>query len=148
MQPDLQRPTDRAVRLRIVEDAAQRREFRVAIDEHAPATARAVLAACLGDGVSASAAGDAVLLVSELVSNSVMHSGARADEQLVLRIEVQRSAVRIEVEDPGHWDGVALRTPDDHGGFGMSIVRAISERWGIEPVAAGGTRVWAQIAMG
>jgi hypothetical protein len=29
----------------------------------------------------------------------------------------------------------------------MNIVRALSERWGVERIAAGGTRVWAQIAL-
>jgi len=155
MQPDLGHRTnpsaplhvERAGRLVVGEGVTRRREVRLALDVRAPAAARTVLAGALGDRVSVPALSDAALLVSELISNSVRHSGACADEQLVLRIQVKRSAVRIEVEDPGCGESIALRTPDDDGGFGLNIVREISERWGVERVAAGGTRVWAQIAL-
>ena len=32
------------------------------------------------------------------------------------------------------------------GGFGLNIVRALSDRWGVEHVAHQGTQVWAQLA--
>jgi hypothetical protein len=43
---------------------------------------------------------------------------------------------------------IAPRSPDleGGGGFGLNVVQALSERWGLERIAAGGTRVWAQLA--
>ena len=55
--------------------------------------------------------------------------------------------VRLEVEDPGRGGVIAPRAPDLGGGFGLNLVQELSERWGLERVAAGGTRVWAQLAL-
>jgi hypothetical protein len=59
-------------------------------------------------------------------------------------------AVRLEVEDPSHRGAVAPRPPDlaGGGGFGLNLVQELSERWGLECDAAGGTRVWAQVELG
>ena len=32
------------------------------------------------------------------------------------------------------------------GGFGLNLVQMLSERWGVERLAGGGTQVWAQLA--
>ena len=88
---------------------------------------------------------DALLVVSELVTNSVCHSGA-SDGAIVVRVELTGTMVRLEVEDPGRGGVIAPRSPDLDGGFGLNLVQGLSERWGLERVAAGGTRVWAQLA--
>ena len=88
---------------------------------------------------------DALLVVSELVTNGVCHSGA-SDGAIVVRVELTGTMVRLEVEDPGRGGRVAPRAPDLSGGFGLNLVHELSERWGLERVAAGGTRVWAQLA--
>jgi len=123
-------------------------EVRFALDVHAPAAARGVVADCLGARVAADVLDDAQLLMSELVTNSVRHSGATATEGVVVRVELNRRMLRIEVEDPGRDGVVAPRAADGQigGGFGLNLVQALSERWGVERVAAGGTRVWAQLA--
>jgi anti-sigma regulatory factor (Ser/Thr protein kinase) len=90
----------------------------------------------------------AQLLASELITNSVRYSGAPDDEELVFRVEVSARSVRLEAEDPGRNGAIAPRRADGgDGGFGLNIVQMLSERWGLERVAAGGTRVWAQIAL-
>jgi hypothetical protein len=55
--------------------------------------------------------------------------------------------VRLDVEDPGRGGTIALHRADSEtgGGFGLNLVEALSERWGMERVAEGGTRVWAQL---
>ena len=126
------------------ERVTERREVRLPLDVQAPAAARAVVAGVLGPRAS----DDVQLLVSELVSNSVRHSGAGPDSDLVLRVAYWPSAIRVDVEDGGTGGSIAARAPGADGGFGMTIVRAISERWGVERIATGGTRVWAQIALG
>ena len=92
---------------------------------------------------------DAHIVLSELVTNSVCHGGSADGEELVVRLELMPGVLRIEVEDSGRAGAVAPRTPDlagGGGGFGLVLVQALSERWGLERVAAGGTRVWAQLA--
>jgi hypothetical protein len=44
-----------------------------------------------------------------------------------------------------HRDGGVIAVSDlERGGvFGLNVVQALSERWGLEPVGAGGTRVGA-----
>ena len=86
--------------------------------------------------------------MSELVTNSVRHSGVPAGAELIVSVDLTPGMVRLEVEDPGRGGTIAAHRPDleTGGGFGLNLVQALSERWGIERVAKGGTRVWAQLA--
>jgi anti-sigma regulatory factor (Ser/Thr protein kinase) len=124
-------------------------EVRLALDVHAPAAARAAMTGALGDGVPAVVLDRAQLLVSELATNSVQHSGAAPGDELVLRVERSTTAVRLEVEDSGRGKAVVARPPDVNGGggFGLNLVHALSERWGVEHAVAGSTRVWAQLSL-
>ncbi len=123
-------------------------EVRLPIDVDAPAAARAALARFLRDAAASSLAG-AQLVASELVSNSVRHSGATPADQLVMRVELAAGTVRLEVEDPGRNGPVRTRPPDldGGGGMGLNLVRTLCERWGVEHPAAGGTRVWARLLL-
>jgi anti-sigma regulatory factor (Ser/Thr protein kinase) len=129
-------------------DGSERIEARLALDLQAPGAARGVVADCLGHRVASSVFDNAQLLVSELVSNSVRHSGMPADAEVIVSVDLTPGMVRLDVEDPGHNGAIAPHRPDceSGGGFGLNLVEALSERWGMERVAAGGTRVWAQLA--
>ena len=118
----------------------------IPIGAQAPSVARSVVAQWLAGQVAPSLLETALLLVSELVSNGVRHSGAPEGEDVVVRVRLWADSVRLEVEDPGR-DGVIAPQPQDllrAGGRGLHLVQTLSERWGLERVAAGGTRVWAQ----
>jgi len=120
-------------------------EAPLGLDARAPAAARIVVADCLRGRVAASALANAQLVMSELVTNSVCHSGAAADG--TVRVRLTGTMIGLEVEDRGRGGVIAPRSPDleSGGGFGLNIVQALSERWGLERVVAGGTRVWAQL---
>ena len=122
-------------------------EASLPLDARAPGAARIVVASLRGR-VPASVLDTAQLLVTELVTNSVRHSGASAAARVVVRVRLTDSMLRLEVSDPGCDGAIAPRAPDLQagGGFGLNLVSAFSERWGLERVAAGGTRVWAQLA--
>jgi anti-sigma regulatory factor (Ser/Thr protein kinase) len=124
-------------------------ELRLSLDVQAPAVARAAVADRLGDSVTTAVLEAAQLVVSELVTNGVRHSGASGGETLTVRLALSAGTVRLEVEDPGSDGTVAPRQPDvdGGGGRGLNLVQAISERWGVERVAGRGTRVWAQLAL-
>lgn len=114
----------------------------------APGVARSVVARWLAGHVAPSVLETALLLVSELVSNSVRHSGVPEGEDIVVRVPLRRDGFRLEVEDPGRSGVIAPQPPDllRGGGMGLHLVQTLSERWGLERAAAGGTRVWAQLA--
>ncbi|MER5733242.1 ATP-binding protein [Streptomyces sp. NPDC002138] len=83
---------------------------------------------------------DALLVVSELLTNASLHAGGC--DELVLTLG---TALRIEVLD----GETALPAPRETrrgspGGHGLSIVQRLSDRWGAEPHAYG-KAVWAEI---
>jgi anti-sigma regulatory factor (Ser/Thr protein kinase) len=123
-------------------------ELRVALDVRAPATVRTLVAPWLRDRVAADVLDDTQLVLSELVTSSVRHSGASAADLAVVRVRLTRDTVRLEVQDAGRDGVVALRPPNlaCGDGFALNVVRALSQRWGRTRVAAGGTRVWADVA--
>jgi serine/threonine-protein kinase RsbW len=128
-------------------DAGEMLDVSLPLDVRAPGAARLVVTACLRDRVAASVIGDAQLVVSELVSNSVRHSRTGAAGVVIVRVAVTDTIVRLEVADAGRGGVIAPRPADlkGGGGLGLNVVEALSERWGVERIAAGGTRVWAQL---
>lgn len=87
---------------------------------------------------------DVLLLVSELVTNSVRHSNGddRTEEEVVVRVAKQGSVVRLEVSDPGPcFDEDA----DRGSGLGLRIVERIADRWGIDK--EGRCTVWAEVSL-
>jgi anti-sigma regulatory factor (Ser/Thr protein kinase) len=122
-------------------------ELMIALDTEAPGAARDFVVACLEQRVVASALDNAQLLVSELVTNSFRHSGATMDE-VIVSVELMPDWLRIGVQDSGT-DALIAAVPADLGtghGFGLNLVQMLSQRWGVERLAGGGTRVWAQLA--
>jgi anti-sigma regulatory factor (Ser/Thr protein kinase) len=81
---------------------------------------------------------DAELMVSELVTNAVVHGIGT----ISLRIDVDTDAVRIEVSDQGEVALAPSPTPGAHGGWGLRIVDELADDWG---VLAGSTKVWFRI---
>jgi anti-sigma regulatory factor (Ser/Thr protein kinase) len=81
-----------------------------------------------------------VLVVSELVTNAVLHGDGPSVD---VRIEVAEEFVRIEVHDwgPGFTPSDAL-DPGESGGRGLLIVDRLADRWGVE--RNGTNVVWAE----
>jgi anti-sigma regulatory factor (Ser/Thr protein kinase) len=78
---------------------------------------------------------DVRLVVSELVTNSILHAGLSVDDQISLTVTVADGAVRGSVCDPGPGFGVPSEPSprsDLSGGWGLPIVETISDRWGVE----------------
>jgi anti-sigma regulatory factor (Ser/Thr protein kinase) len=90
--------------------------------------------------------GAAQLVISELVTNAVLHAGAGP---IVCRLAPRPHGVRLEVRDQGGAYGVPIRTvagPEDECGRGLGLVAALSDAWGTEPSGAG-FAVWATIGV-
>jgi anti-sigma regulatory factor (Ser/Thr protein kinase) len=123
------------------------REARVLpLGMRAPGDARALVTKLLSDRVPACVLDSARLVLSELVTNSVRHSGL-SDGVVGIRIELTPAMVRLEVADRGRAGVIRTRSPDAacSGGFGLQLVESLSELWGLERSRGGGTRVWAQL---
>lgn len=89
-----------------------------------------------------SLAQDAQLVVSELVTNAIIHAKSRPE----LRLSRHEGNLRVEVLDDG------MGTPDprppnetDEGGRGLYLIGALTAAWGIEEIASGGKTVWAEL---
>ena len=122
-------------------------EVAIPLGVQAPGVARSVIAQSLANHVAPSVLETALLLVSELVSNSVRHSGVPEGEDLVVRVRLWHDGFRLEVEDPGRNGVIAPKPPDllRGGGMGLHLVQTLSERWGVTRAAEGPTCVWAQL---
>jgi anti-sigma regulatory factor (Ser/Thr protein kinase) len=87
---------------------------------------------------------DLVLLVSELVTNSVHHANLQPGERIGLKVIVRSHVVQVGVIDPGA--GIGATTPKlaDAGGVGFHLVNEIAESWGTTR-QHGLTRVWFEL---
>lgn len=123
-------------------------EICLPLDATAPAAARMIVAGVLSERVSALVLEGAKLVISELVTNSVQHSGGPVDHALLVRMGLISGGFWLEVEDSGHEGFVAPRAPAEQasGGRGLRLVETLSERWGMERASDRGTRVWAEFA--
>jgi anti-sigma regulatory factor (Ser/Thr protein kinase) len=83
------------------------------------------------------------LLVTELVTNSVRHTGA---DTVLLTVLVGNSAVWTEVTDAGPgFDAARVGSPaSDHTGWGLFLVERLTERWGVDKDHHG-TKVWFEL---
>lgn len=106
---------------------AARRLLRMALDGHQPAATE-----------------DAVLMISELVTNAVRHTRAL----LLVLITVHGHMLRVDVSDDNPALPVAP-SPEHYAtnGRGLRIVDTLADRWGITPTADGKT-VWFEIDVG
>lgn len=117
------------------------------VDASACRLARQAVTVSLHEHVTRPALEVARLLVTELVANAVRHSGAHADESIVVRVWLGAHDVRLEVDDPGRGGVVRLMAPSvpAGGGLGLNLVDVLSERWAAEHVPGARTRVWADL---
>jgi anti-sigma regulatory factor (Ser/Thr protein kinase) len=102
-------------------------------DPDSAAQARRALAN-VSDHVSPRRLEDARLLVSELVTNAIRHAGLSDADVITLVLEIDDRGLRIEVRDPGPGFELAEPTPDPArpSGWGLYLVRELSDRWGVE----------------
>ena len=84
---------------------------------------------------------DTTLLVSELVSNAILHAGT----ELVVELASADEMILIAVTD-GSTRPARLRTsaPLSDAGRGLLLVDALSTRWGVTAWPTG-KRVWAEL---
>jgi anti-sigma regulatory factor (Ser/Thr protein kinase) len=99
------------------------------------------------------------LLVTELVTNSVKHGRLEGGDHIGVRLIAERDSLRVEVRDPGPGPPTPRRTspetgwaylqeepdPEWPGGWGLSIVERLADRWGV--VRDEVTKVWFEVSV-
>ena len=106
----------------------------------APAAARdRVTDVCRGR-LSSEATEAARLLVSELVTNCVLH----AHSMITVAVDCDDRQIAVAVGDDGQ-DMPRVRdevSDEDTHGRGLQLVEALAGEWGVRPVDGGGKVVW------
>jgi two-component sensor histidine kinase len=110
------------------------------LDARSVAAARRLLRSTL-DAHATSSADDAVLMISELVTNAVRHARTR----LHVSVSIADRTLRVEVSDDDPTLPVAPAL-EHHAtsGRGLRIVDNLADRWGATPTDAGKT-VWFEL---
>ncbi|GAB7186755.1 ATP-binding protein [Kitasatospora sp. Ki12] len=88
------------------------------------------------------------LVLSELVTNAVVHARVPRGRRIAVRFEAVCDHLRIEVHDASSDIPVIRRSagPDDPSGRGLCLVEALSVEWGYGPRLEGiGKIVWALV---
>lgn len=112
------------------------------------AVARQRLAADMSSaGIFEAAVGDAVLVVSELLSNAIRHARPLPGANVQVAWALGDDAIEVAVSD----GGAATNPARTHasvsalGGRGLGIVEYLARRWGVRSDDSGQT-VWAVLA--
>jgi anti-sigma regulatory factor (Ser/Thr protein kinase) len=121
-------------------------ELELQRNVEAPGIARAAVTELShGAGISGSTFQTLVLLVSEVVSNAVLHSSAPQSAPITLSATVTAEAVRVDVTDAGEGFVPKTRDPSSiHDGYGLFLVDKSASRWGVDTTAP--TSVWFELA--
>jgi anti-sigma regulatory factor (Ser/Thr protein kinase) len=115
----------------------------------APSRARRSVLSELAGQIAPATAPDVALIVSELVTNSVLHANVGAGGTLTVELIRLDDRVRINVIDPGSPLEPRLLPPDPErlGGIGLRVVDELSEAWGVARNGIAGTRVWCDVLL-
>ena len=100
----------------------------------APRRARALLREH-ADGLSPERLDTAILLISELVTNAVLHGTG----EIRLEIDFEGEEARFSVSDEGQGRPRLRDEPGPDGGWGLRLVGQLAARWGVLPDR---TQVW------
>jgi anti-sigma regulatory factor (Ser/Thr protein kinase) len=116
-------------------------------DVDAPASARSAVGALAAElELSRKGGHTLVLLVSEVVSNAVLHSTGPEDVPIGVSAAVDEDVVRVTVTDSGAGFIPTERDPARiEGGYGLYLVAKAASSWGVDPGPP--TRVWFELPL-
>ena len=115
--------------------------LRLPCQASTPARARREIACWLNDFDCLERVDDVQLVVSELVTNAVLHAGT--DVEIWLDVDPKRLVVAVSDFGPGLPERRDAGPEDDHG-RGLNLVDSLSSAWGVE-IADPGTTVWCSL---
>jgi anti-sigma regulatory factor (Ser/Thr protein kinase) len=127
--------------------------YKIDARPHGPAQARQIVMRECSRRVSARALEDFELLVSELVTNRILHGAPGADNTVLLDLRIN-STLCCAVSDHGTGAGrrddrLSRAAQREHAGDrppGLRLVNRLADRWGTHRTRTGGTRLWCEAA--
>ena len=120
-------------------DSRVRAVYEIEPRADGPAQARRIIAEELSARVPAPVLDDVKLMVSELVTNGIVHGASEANAPVTLDLAVN-GTIRCRVIDHGR--GFARRPArTGRGGWGLQLVERLSDRWGMR-TSRQRTEVW------
>lgn len=127
--------------------SAERRGLRLELERsaEAPAVARAaVTGLCSGAGLDLFQRAELILLVSEVVTNAVVHSSAPPKAPIALEASLTAETVRVAVTDAGRGFAPPVERARADCGYGLHLLDQAATRWGVD--CERGTRVWFELS--
>jgi anti-sigma regulatory factor (Ser/Thr protein kinase) len=114
----------------------------------APSVARAAIVGfCQDRAVSSSALATVVLLVSEIVTNAVIHPDVKPPAPIRMRAGVTPEIIRVEIKDQGSGFTPQRRDPArSQGGYGLYLLAKEALCWGVRQHH--GNTVWFEVSSG
>jgi anti-sigma regulatory factor (Ser/Thr protein kinase) len=114
----------------------------------APSLARAAIVGfCQDCAVSSSALATVMLLVSEIVTNAVIHPDVKSPAPVRMRASVTPEIIRVEIKDQGSGFTPQPRDPArSQGGYGLYLLDKEAMRWGVREHE--GNTVWFEVSSG
>ena len=121
------------------------RDFEILGGTDAPATARAAVDGMIDRRVDRESRENVALMVSEIVTNSVLHGGGEPSAMITVSVTLLPSLIRVEVSDPrgGFERPSTSRDPLTEHGHGLDLVSELASRWGVRNRPDG--RVWFEL---
>jgi anti-sigma regulatory factor (Ser/Thr protein kinase) len=139
------------VSLRLIDPADPRPSITVRLNggTGAPLRARRSVLPRLEGQLTETAVSDVALILSELVTNSVMHANVGPHQTLTVECAPLADRLRITVTDPGARQEPHLRFHEHgaDGGYGLAIVASLSLAWGVLRNSVGTTSVWCELPL-
>jgi DNA-binding NarL/FixJ family response regulator len=122
----------------LLTEASQRFEQ----DAQSPRAARRFVTQALTGWDDGDLTDTVTLLVSELVTNAVIHAGSEVE----VMVRLTATAARIEVTDASA-ESIAPREAgaNETSGRGLALVGTLARRWGVRPAPGGGKTVWFEV---
>jgi anti-sigma regulatory factor (Ser/Thr protein kinase) len=115
-------------------------------DRTAPSAARLALDELNGP-IDPALKDDVRLLVSEVVTNSVIHAQPQSPGEVALDVWASEEVVRVAITDCGPGFVAAELPPGgERSGWGLMMVDRLAHRWGVE--LDNGTEVWFEFQQG
>ncbi|UQI42989.1 ATP-binding protein [Streptomyces sp. HU2014] len=104
--------------------------------------ARTELRKALGEWGLESVEDSAVVVLSELLTNAVVHARTSPGREIQTCFRHEFDGVVIAVED--EYERLPMfRTPDEEGGRGLALVAGLADNWGVSDREGVGKSVWA-----